>query len=399
MKKEERKVNAILYIANGQKICVRNIDDCTVKKVYFQDGVEYEAVNINEKDFFDEEEFWSTCPDIIWDVDIVPILKKWNNIINFTLIVNCERDMRQYSTDEGKYIENNTATSIELRLMVEQGERHLNIKRELFWKGVVCKEKIIDFIGDEIVLIQNEYGFWRKRELVKIDPSFYEIILPAGRGGIYLHEAIGHCLEADLFLQGENVLGGKLGKKLTNNRNISISDVCSTENVVSYKFSDDGSCVKPVNLIEKGYLTGIMTDEFTAKSYGVANTGNGRSADAYVRPIPRMRNTFMHNGSESVEDIIRSTRKGIVATEILGGNVIIQNGSFVFNVAHGLIVENGNIIGITDAFLFNGNIIKSLDAINAIGNDLSFVPAMCSKKGQMVRVSYGQPTIRIDKQR
>lgn len=48
-------------------------------------------------------------------------------------------------------------------------------------------------------------------------------------------------------------------------------------------------------------------------------------------------------------------------------------------------------------FLFSDNITTALDSIDAIGNDLDFTYATCGKYGQLVEVSYGQPTIRIDK--
>lgn len=97
-----------------------------------------------------------------------------------------------------------------------------------------------------------------------------------------------------------------------------------------YNTSDDGAQPVDVNLVHKGFLVGLLGDEFSEKSFGLRNTGNGRASDCNSIPIPRMRNTFIHNGTSCVDDIIRFTRRGLLATDIEGGNVNVQSGEFVF---------------------------------------------------------------------
>ena len=82
---------------------------------------------------------------------------------------------------------------------------------------------------------------------------------------------------------------------------------------------------------------------------------------------------------------------------MVSGSVMTENGEFVFNVNNGLILENGEIVGITKPFLFTSNVTDALEKINAIGNDLAFYPSRCGKNGQLINISYGQPTIRIEK--
>lgn len=225
------------------------------------------------------------------------------------------------------------------------------------------------------------------------------IILPSGVGGIFIHEAIGHFLEADLFYKKTNILNGCLGKAITSNKSITISDTCSSADMLKYKVSDDGTTPSSVTLVKKGILESIMTDSYFSSIYGIADSGNGRTSDLYNFPIPRMRNTFLHNGTESVVDIIASTKHGIIPIDIQGGNVTVENGNFVYNVSHALIVQNGNIVGVSRPFLFSGNIISALDSIDMIGNDLKFCRAICGKHGQLVDVAYGTPTILISQRR
>lgn len=46
-------------------------------------------------------------------------------------------------------------------------------------------------------------------------------------------------------------------------------------------------------------------------------------------------------------------------------------------------------------FLFHGNTLQILERIDAVGDDLEFRSSMCGKKGQLVDVAHGQPTMRI----
>ena len=257
----------------------------------------------------------------------------------------------------------------------------------------------MDTINRELSRLHSQYLTHKFTELLKIDPSQYEIILPAGIGGIFIHEGIGHCLEADHYFQNENIIHGRLGKRLTTNTEVSISDSCEPGLPVSYLLADDGSDAKNVNLVHNGYFENLMTDELFSKNYSLLNTGNARAADCVSMPLIRMRNTYLHNGSAEPDEIIASTKKGIFATEINGGNVYINTGNFVFNIGAGLLITDGNITGVVEPFLFSGNILNSLDSINAIGNDLSFEHAICGKGGQLINVSYGLPTIRLSGKR
>jgi hypothetical protein len=225
------------------------------------------------------------------------------------------------------------------------------------------------------------------------DPTKASIILPAGTGGIFVHEAIGHCLEADQYFKKDAVLNGYLGKTITNNKAITISDSCCSTDMIKYKVSDDGSIPRSLTLVKDGCLENIMTDAYSSSIYGIADSGNGRSANYYSFPIPRMRNTYIHNGTDKVEDIIKSTKYGLIPIDIQGGNVTVETGNFVFNISHALIIQSGEIVGISKPFLFSGNIINAIDSIERIGNDLKFCRDVCGKRGQLIDVAYGTPTI------
>ena len=72
-------------------------------------------------------------------------------------------------------------------------------------------------------------------------------------------------------------------------------------------------------LIEDGILRGYMQDSLNARLMGVPVTGNARRESFAHLPLPRMTNTTMVNGDKSVEEIIKSVKKGIYAVNFGGG--------------------------------------------------------------------------------
>jgi TldD protein len=57
-------------------------------------------------------------------------------------------------------------------------------------------------------------------------------------------------------------------------------------------------------LIENGILKGYMFDKMNAKLMGVEPTGNGRRESYAHIPMPRMTNTYMLNGEDTLEQMI-----------------------------------------------------------------------------------------------
>jgi hypothetical protein len=403
MIKTERKCNAISQLSNENQLYIKTYKDGTVEKRFDGGKLQYLSDNHNSNELFNREVFYEKCVTLNWEDDLFSLIKQSefgsDKILSFSVLINQERCQQHFELDNVCLNNDMLSTFVEMRLILKANNSLINVKRNLFNNALLDKNALLGLLGNEINKVYSQYSSFFTTDLISVNPDEYEIILPAGIGGIYTHEALGHALEADLYFKEDSVLSGKLGHRITTNSSISISDTCNNGDLIYYAISDDGSAPRSINLIEKGYLSNVMTDEFTASIYGVDNTGNGRAFDCFNYPLPRMRNTYIHNGNQAPHKIVRNTHKGIIATEILGGNVIMQTGNFVFNVAHGMLVEDGEIIGISAPFLFTGNIIQSLDSINALGDDLSFTFATCGKGGQLINVSYGQPTIRIAKRK
>ena len=100
-------------------------------------------------------------------------------------------------------------------------------------------------------------------------------------------------------------------------------------------------------------------------------------------------------GKEDPEKIIKETKKGLLVRKMGGGQVNTTNGDFVFDVAEGYLIEEGEIKKMVRGATLTGNGPEALVQVDRVGRDLGFAIGTCGKDGQGAPVSDAQPTIRI----
>ena len=226
-----------------------------------------------------------------------------------------------------------------------------------------------------------------------------QVVLGPGWPGILLHEAVGHGLEADFNRKGTSAFSGLIGKSVASEKVTVVDNGTMAGRRGSLNVDDEGSPTQETVLIEGGILKGYLTDKLSARLMGTANTGSGRRESYHCIPMPRMTNTYMLNGEESPEDILRSVKRGLYAVNFGGGQVDITNGKFVFSASEAYLIEDGKITApVKDATLI-GNGPEALKYVSMVGNDLRLDEGIgtCGKDGQSVPVGVGMPTIKLDR--
>lgn len=221
------------------------------------------------------------------------------------------------------------------------------------------------------------------------------VVITSDAGGTMIHEAIGHGLEADLAQQGLSVFSQKTGSQVASNL-ITVIDDSSLANMRgSFSFDDEGTPAQRTVLVEKGILKNYMYDILSAMKDSVQSTGNGRRESYRHRPIPRMTNTFIAEGSTPPDRILSSVEKGLLVVKMGGGQVNTVTGDFVFDVQEGYLIEKGRKGAPVRGATLTGNGPQILKSIDMVGNDLGFSIGTCGKDSQGVPVSDAMPTIRI----
>jgi len=224
------------------------------------------------------------------------------------------------------------------------------------------------------------------------------VVLGAGWPGILLHEAIGHGLEGDFNRKGSSAFSGMIGQQVAAKGITVVDDGTIADRRGSLSIDDEGNPTNKTVLIEDGILRGYIQDTLNARLMDMQTTGNARRESYAHIPMPRMTNTYMHNGDKDPQEIIQSVKKGLYAANFGGGQVDITSGKFVFSAAEAYMIEDGKITYPVKGATLIGNGPDVLTRVSMVGNDMALDSGVgtCGKEGQSVPVGVGQPTLKID---
>ena len=224
------------------------------------------------------------------------------------------------------------------------------------------------------------------------------VILAASAGGTFVHEAIGHGLEADHVQEGTSPhFAGRIGQLVANPFLTIVDDPTLPFSRGSYAFDDEGCPARPTPLVQEGRLREFLYDRLTAMKERRGSNGHGRRESFRHRPLPRMSNLYIAPGQDDPRRIVRELERGLLVCKMGGGEVNTATGEFVFGVEEGYWVEGGKIRHrVRDANLL-GVGPEVLRSIDRLGWDIGWGVGTCGKRGQGVPVSDGQPTLRIPK--
>ena len=224
------------------------------------------------------------------------------------------------------------------------------------------------------------------------------VVLACGDAGIWLHEAVGHGLEADFIRKRSSSYSDRTGQQVASPRVTLLDDPSIPGGRGSIAVDDEGVAPGAHLLIERGVLCGSLHDRTSARAAGLMPSGSGRRQSFRDLPLPRMTNTWMAAGDDDPADIVRSVRRGIYAVGFSGGQVNIAAGDFVFALTEGYLIEDGKIGAPLRGVHLIGNGPAALAAVSRVGHDLRMSEGTwtCTKDGQNVPVGVGMPTVKID---
>lgn len=284
--------------------------------------------------------------------------------------------------------------SISVQTIFQQGGRTENnsVSRSLRSGFEMINEDVLQDIVNRTVK-----GMDARFEAKRPKGGQMPVVMAAGASGILLHEAMGHAFEADFNRKGQSVFSDRMGKKICPAGINIVDDGTLTGKRGSCNYDDEGVRGQKTYMVTDGVLTSYLHDRISAAYFNVAPTGNGRRESFRYNPIPRMRSTYMENGSDgSLQDLIGSVRKGIFVDQFANGQVKIGEGDFTFYVKSGFLIENGQLTMPVKDINVIGNGPDALADIEAVANDLIIDEGTwtCGKE-QSVAVSCGIPSVLI----
>ena len=254
--------------------------------------------------------------------------------------------------------------------------------------GVVkgLDEKVIDAAKRAVGLLTAK-GLSGGERTVILDPVL---------AGVFVHEAFGHLSEADNVAENVKLkdlmyMGRKFGGK-----HLNFTDGAAIPGLRgSFKYDDEGTPATRTPLVREGELVGRLHSRETAARLGEKPTGNARAIAFNFPPIVRMTNTIIESGEATLDDLLEGVDEGVYVANWYGG--MTQHEMFTFSSGEAYMIRNGRIEEPVRPVMLTGNLFKTLENLDAIGNDLDMNQGGgCGKGGQMpLPVSNGSPHIRI----
>ncbi len=261
--------------------------------------------------------------------------------------------------------------------------------------GSLCGFELFDRLNPEDVAKQ---AATRAVQMLTAKPApagKMPVVMAGEAGGTMVHEACGHGLEADLTQRNLSVYADQKGQLVASEFVTVVDDATLQDKYGSYRFDDEGVPSRKVTMIENGVLTDYLYDYLTATKEGRESNGHGRRESYQHKPLPRMANTLIAPGKMDPEKIIRETKSGLLVQKMGGGQVNTTTGDFVFDVAEGYLIKDGEIGSMVRGATLTGNGPEVLKIVDMVGSDLGFTIGTCGKDGQGAPVSDAQPTMHI----
>jgi TldD protein len=221
------------------------------------------------------------------------------------------------------------------------------------------------------------------------------VVIDNGFGGVILHEACVHGLEATSVAKNASVFCGKLGQKIASGIVTAVDDGTMPNEWGSINIDDEGSKTRRNVLIENGILKGYLVDRLNGLKMGMPPTGSSRRESYRFAPTSRMTNTFFTAGSDSREDIIASTEYGLYAKKMGGGSVNPATAEFNFAVTEAYLIRGGKIAEPVRGATLIGKGSEVLMNIDRVSDNFAMEQGMCGSESGSVPTNVGQPMIRV----
>lgn len=222
-----------------------------------------------------------------------------------------------------------------------------------------------------------------------------DVVIDHGFGGVIFHEACGHALEAAAVAKNQSVFANKLNQKIASDVVTAIDDGTIPNAWGSANIDDEGNFTKRNVLIEHGILKSYLMDSLNARRMESTISGSARRESYQYEPVSRMSNTFIANGTSTLEELIQATSYGLYAKNLGGGSVDPSTGDFNFAVLEGYLIEDGKITKPCKGATLIGNGAKTLLDIDMVANNLKREQGMCGASSGAIPTDVGQPAIRV----
>lgn len=231
----------------------------------------------------------------------------------------------------------------------------------------------------------------KSRNPRSVEPGEYTVVVEPYAVQDFLHMMAWTGFGADALQEGRSFMAGKIGQQILDPR-ISIWDDGLDTRGIPFPFDFEGVPKQRVELITDGVARGVVYDSYRAgKEQGKSSTGHALPAPNDFGPMPL--HLFFSTGHASIEDMVRSTERGLYVTRfhytrpVEPARVVVtgmtRDGTFL--------IEKGEIAYPVRNLRFTQGYLEALNHVAMIGHE----PRLLTGMGEIAHDSV--PALKLDK--
>ena len=220
-----------------------------------------------------------------------------------------------------------------------------------------------------------------------------DVILSPDQMYLQIHESIGHPLELDRILGDERNYAGwsfvkpehfgtlQYGSKLMN---VTFDPTLEGQNA-SYFCDDIGAPATKEYLIKDGLLVRGLGSLESQMRLGIPGVASQRSTTWNRAPIDRMANVNLEPGTSTLEDMIKSVKRGIFIQQNKSWSIDDYRNKFQFGCEYAQLIEDGKLTKIVKNPNYRGITAPFWNSLKMVGDASTF------KVGGLSNCGKGEP--------
>ncbi len=223
----------------------------------------------------------------------------------------------------------------------------------------------------------------RGRNARKVEPGDYTVVFEPYATEDLVNMLNFYGMGAQAVQEGRSWMNDRMGKQEMSTL-ISIWDDGRDPSGAPLPFDFEGVPRQRVDIVKQGVIGQPVYDSYTAAKEGKTSTGHA-TPTAWGRFGPVAMNLFMAPGDKSVEEMIKSTERGLYVTRFWYTGLVHPRDCVITGMTRdGLwLIENGQLTDPVKNLRFTQSYVKALAGVEMVGRE---APLFLGEFGPVVRV-------------
>lgn len=286
--------------------------------------------------------------------------------------------------------------------MVDSNSEHVQHQGSLFTASISCRA---EQDGDN--QMGGDFGFSNfldgldVKDVARSAAHYATELLGAGTAptmkcpAVIRNEVVAELVEflagsfsAEEIQKGRSMLAGKEGTRVFSEQVTLINDGLMPGGYASSPFDGEGVPSKTTTLVDGGFFSEALYDQYHARKLGKEPTG---SAVRGIKAPPSIgvSNLYLKKGRKTPTALMAGIKKGVLITNLMGVHTANPvTGDFSLG-ASGLLIENGKITKPVRGFAVAGNVLELFRRMTDIGNDMKQSGSIGAPSVRVSEISVG----------